>query len=543
MISAILTTLLWRSSSIFAVRSRGTPRVASNPRRRVRDFAQARSYGNVNKALADAALTMGDIDHGVLYKAHVARARRDTTCIRKNLDLPASNAPAICSAEKSMKTLLALAALALPSLALANGGGYIYGNSKLGSLGLFQPKNAEQIEMRTELLEIDLGVENASVSVEYTLHNPGKSVTIEAGFPITSNDVRDVHGKSIPPPTPLEKFNATADGETVISEVKWDLPREATSKTRYDFWGKTVAGWHVFKLPFKTGQTRTFRVTYETPYSGESWSISDKGGVSTGAFHYLFSTAAVWKGPIQSGKVVIRAAHVDADKVKFNLPKRFARKGDVWTWEFKDFEPTLADDLQIAVHPARESWGQALPGSETDDTPHGVQVEYVKSGGRWEMHHRLYTASATSTLAAEGERTYDAQNVAGWERPWAEGAADDGVGESLTLKLKQPRKVSHIGIRNGFVDRGKSALYSANNRVAEFAVSINGAKPFTARVPDEALNFRHFFIPVPAATKAVNDIKLTIQKVYRGEKHRDTCVTQIILVTPLEKAPKIEPVR
>ncbi len=45
-----------------AARSRGTPRVANNLLRWVRDFAQVRADGKVNRDVADAALTMRDID-------------------------------------------------------------------------------------------------------------------------------------------------------------------------------------------------------------------------------------------------------------------------------------------------------------------------------------------------------------------------------------------------------------------------------------------------------------------------------------------------
>jgi hypothetical protein len=449
-----------------------------------------------------------------------------------------------------MKTLPVLAALLLPVAVLANGGGYQYGNSKLGSLELFQPKNAEQVEMQTELLEIELGVERARVAVEYTLRNSGKAVTVEAGFPITADNARMTESGALNPPSQaLQNFSAAADGEPVKWELKWDLPRKKKGndpEVALPMDGARVSGWHVFKLPFKSGQSRTFRVTYDTPYAGATASVSEDSHDSVESVSYLFSTAAVWKGPIKSGKVVVRAAHVDADKVKFNLPKRFTRKGDVWTWEFKDFEPTLADDLKIAVHPASQSWGRTLPDGSKDGEGDPAYVDYVKESGRWEMQHRLYKATASSTLPPQGEKTYEAKNVGDYGgRVWAEGAPDDGVGESLTLTLDQPRKVSRIGVRNGYVRRDGSTeeLYSANNRVAEFAVSINGGKPFTAPLPDELLKRRLFFIPLPTDTPPVKTIQLTIQKVYRGTKYRDTCVSAIRLVTPLEKAPKITPSR
>jgi Holliday junction DNA helicase RuvB len=45
-----------------ANRSRGTPRIANRLLRRVRDFAEVKSEGKINKSIADAALKMLDVD-------------------------------------------------------------------------------------------------------------------------------------------------------------------------------------------------------------------------------------------------------------------------------------------------------------------------------------------------------------------------------------------------------------------------------------------------------------------------------------------------
>ena len=69
-----LTKIVTRSASLLEVeidqegaseianRSRGTPRIANRLLRRVRDFAEVKSKGKVNKATADAALKMLDVD-------------------------------------------------------------------------------------------------------------------------------------------------------------------------------------------------------------------------------------------------------------------------------------------------------------------------------------------------------------------------------------------------------------------------------------------------------------------------------------------------
>ena len=46
-----------------AKRSRGTPRISNRLLRRVRDFAEVRADGKITRAVADAALTMLDVDH------------------------------------------------------------------------------------------------------------------------------------------------------------------------------------------------------------------------------------------------------------------------------------------------------------------------------------------------------------------------------------------------------------------------------------------------------------------------------------------------
>src|SRR5512135_1649781 len=69
-----LTRIVSRSAQLLAVavdpegaleiarRSRGTPRIANRLLRRVRDFAEVRAGGDVSRAVADAALSMLDVD-------------------------------------------------------------------------------------------------------------------------------------------------------------------------------------------------------------------------------------------------------------------------------------------------------------------------------------------------------------------------------------------------------------------------------------------------------------------------------------------------
>lgn len=459
-----------------------------------------------------------------------------------------------------MKPFVLLLAVSFPTIALANGGGYISGTKNNGSLGAFVPKNAQQIEMQTEDLHIDLNVENGHVDVVYTLHNPGKTVTAEVGFPCTAlaaapgEEDAPKKGGAWKATPPLRNFTVELDGQKIDSKVFRNTEGERKTP-KSESTGPLDAGeyrfvpfWYTFKLPFEGGQSRKLHVSYDTEYYQSSGSVSDDIQSRAETFTYLFSSAAVWKGAIGEGKVTIRAVGVPADTVKFNLPKRFHRDGNAWTWNFKNFEPGLADDLVISAWPEESSYGRPinLPVKD-DESP--LYADFVHIGKTWTLHHRDYTATTSSNLPStkkgDEEIKYDAENL-GDNDPstcWAEGAKGPGIGESITLKLRIPRKVTAISVQNGYCNPENESLYTKNSRVQEFAVSINGGKPFTATIPDERLTRRGHLIPVPEDVGEVKTITLTIQKVYAGSAYEDTCISGIELITPLEKEPKITQAR
>ncbi|MDA8328000.1 MAG: Holliday junction branch migration DNA helicase RuvB [Betaproteobacteria bacterium] len=59
-------TMVEEGATEIARRSRGTPRIANRLLRRVRDYAEVRADGRVTSAVADAALSMLDVDHAGL---------------------------------------------------------------------------------------------------------------------------------------------------------------------------------------------------------------------------------------------------------------------------------------------------------------------------------------------------------------------------------------------------------------------------------------------------------------------------------------------
>lgn len=428
-------------------------------------------------------------------------------------------------------TLLILACAATPDL-LANGGGYAKG---VVSTSAFQPIGVEQVEMLSERLEIDLHIEYADIRIEYVLHNPGKKITVECGFPAAASNFNMFRAQETAARKPemLEDFSITADDSKLKVSI---LPDDAKLGREAQKLDKTsLISWHVVKIPFAAGQTRRVSVSYRNPYHIQRSFVSDDSSVSSPSLTYLFSAAGLWSGPIKQGTVIINATTVKPDRVQLSHPKRFTAEPGCWKWSFTDFEPTLEDDLIIKTGPAK----------------HGFDGGYLAEGGEWKNDglkgakwsiYAGFTATASSYLKEANGVQHPPGNLTDWERnAWVEGVDGDGIGEFVTLTLKKPAKVGRVGIQNGYTK--SRALYFANNRAAQFNVSVNDGKPFQVEVPDEFLEDELFWFDLPKSSAPVKTIKFEIVAVHPGTTYKDTAISDIELLVPLDKTPKIQPAR
>lgn len=423
----------------------------------------------------------------------------------------------------------------------ANGGGYAKGTV---STSAFRPIGVDQVEMISERLEIDLHLEYADIRVEYVLHNPGKKVTVECGFPAVRSTDRHfmlppgLKEESAAKPEMLENFGISADGKNLKVSILAD-----NARLRGGNEGKTgvseLTSWHVVKIPFAEGQTRIIKAGYRNPYYNSVHHVSDDSSESSPSLTYAFSAAALWAGPIKQGTVIINATAVDPAGVRMNHPKRYVPEKGRWTWSFTDFEPTLEDDLVIQTRLDRHIFGR-------ESGP------YVAEGGEWKddglkgaqwLAYQDFTATASSTLTEPDGTEHAAKNVSDWTRDsaWVEGRQDHGIGESLMLALAKPVKVDRVGIVNGYTK--SRDLYHANNRVMQLMVSVNGGKAIPVDLPDEILQQEHFWFDLPKAAEPVKTIRLEIAAVFPGTRYNDTAISDIVLLQHLSKAPKIQPAR
>lgn len=145
------------------------------------------------------------------------------------------------------------------------------------------------------------------------------------------------------------------------------------------------------------------------------------------------------------------------------------------------------------------------------------------------------TVIASSSLAPQGKRTYDASNAAdlSYETAWVEGKPGLGIGEWIEYQFPagNPR-ITSIIVCNGYIRSQKA--WEENARVKKMEVTINGKK-FTTLHFDDVYAEQIFDVGeigwkrVEGTEPGTEPIKMrfTILDVYPGTKYEDTAITEI----------------
>jgi hypothetical protein len=281
--------------------------------------------------------------------------------------------------------------------------------------------------------------------------------------------------------------------------------------------------------------------------------MSDDMYKSAPAISYLFSAAGLWKGSIKSGEVTVRATGINPDEIRLSHPQRFKQEGAKWTWNFTDFEPGLQDDLEIVAGEAEYSnWAKDEDGNYIGiyaARGQSMDTGELRKSGKWTFRSRQFTVAASSRMRPEKVRgqyiTEDAWEAMQRSLPWVEGAKDDGIGESVTLTMKQPVKATRLLIKNGArvaaagadFSRMSTELFQERSRVKKLGVSVNGGAPFSVEMPDSY--FADGIVNLPQDAGELKTVKLTIEEAWPGTKFRETCISEVDVEIPLSKPPVI----
>lgn len=443
-----------------------------------------------------------------------------------------------------MKTRVLLASgilLASASTLLANGGGYFRGGvENTGDVAGFEPKATENIRILDEKLTVKLGAKEADVEVRYLMKNvTDKKVKVRFGFPVEESiDSELMTDKpSVPDPKKLKYckgYAIEANGKTLKST--WNGESKDIRDKRF----KGIAGWMVSELSFAGSEEKSVRIRFQSSYPEEEWGVSDDSSLSAAVFKYRLSTAACWAGTIGEGRLEFIANGINSDDIKPLKPvNRFKKDGDKWVWHFKELEPSLADDIEFESRPAESIYYGRTPDGKHINADTKNPVSFIERAGQWSTTHQNYKATASSTLASEGDHSYGPANLNNHNAndAWSEGASGNGTGEWLEIVPEQPKPLLSINMQHGYQN---GTLFNENARPKKAVIQLNDEHKFETVFPDQATEVP---IPVTNYRKPVRKIRITFTEVYPGSKFEDLCVTSIRLHVRLDKKPKLEPTR
>ncbi|MGO9437199.1 MAG: NADase-type glycan-binding domain-containing protein [Terracidiphilus sp.] len=439
----------------------------------------------------------------------------------------------------------ALLASALP--AAANWGGSAGGSVGTGS---FKPFGTAQVEMQREELNILLYHDHAKVQVHYVLKNTGDAVDVKAGFPClgaTPSEqepgVKTLESNYLE----IEDYRLTVNGHAVSYRTeRGELGNWKTLFASGYLDGVEGAGgadnsacqdcriwWLTSRVHFDEDETKQITIEYESNYEYIDGGFSDDSDYESDTFRYLLSTASAWKGPIQQGRVTIKAATVNLDSILIKPEGRFKRVADSYVWEFSGLNPTMADNIEVSLNNKFSTVFNYEHATDADKS------WYSFEGDKYYFDFHGYTARASSEKPG-----YPVANIADTadDTAWVAGK-NGGIGESFTLTLVQPTHVDQIGIVPGFAKSRQ--LYFANNRIEQLDVSVNGGPPVMVMLPDEYISFGpdsqkgYHLIDLGTYTGLAKTLTLTVRKVYPGSRYNDTCISEILLRKRLAKKPTV----
>ncbi len=458
----------------------------------------------------------------------------------------------------------------LPSVAEANGGGYTRG-SAYGDILPFDMEEIGHVAMLEEDLQINLWTTYADVKVTYKMKNTqNRPVKVRFGFPIEAEvspfeSSKEKRLQSMSPRT----YRVTARGQEVpSSQVRQaSVPGSGEYETM-----EAIESWMVSELEFAPGEELTLSIDCRVNHLVRVSYISDESNAHR-EMVYRLSSAAVWNGPIRKGKVTVRPRSVEADEVSIAAPaNRFKREGDAWVWSFEDLEPTLADDIRIAVEPLEEKRRSVVTNQE-DHFERNADLRnfVVRRGTVWMrgMSPVEIDVKASSTSkplpAAKGEDApcgFESGSLPvesmNWDTryTWGEGVPGPGIGESVTVTLKKPSRLAGFRIVPCYVDHygacmkyawpeeaGNVARDSSEfNSVTEMEVVVNGGS-WRKIVTFEPGLQEGAWVSLLLCKEKVKTVQLIIRKVAPGTVHDITCLSRLMMYRLLSKEPKIDPTR
>jgi hypothetical protein len=189
-------------------------------------------------------------------------------------------------------------------------------------------KAAEQIEMKSEEVYLELSKTTLKVKAVFHMNNTGPELKIKEGFP--EGYYKDT----------LSDFTVTCQDKQIKTETIDFLEgaEKVHNKTQHDYW---ITWEHTY--PANAQQDIEVNYTVNITWNGR---VDELNLNQTG---YILHTGAAWKGVI--GKATVILAFKDGltplHVMHISKPKKAVIEKDKITWTFTNLEPTRKDNINF----------------------------------------------------------------------------------------------------------------------------------------------------------------------------------------------------
>ncbi len=216
------------------------------------------------------------------------------------------------------------------------------------------PSHAVNIQMVSEVVNVNLSLDSSFVDCTFHMHNWGKQTDLDVGFPIMNfylwdNDYLNSVNKT--------KFDVIVRGQN-IDKVNIYIPKElqamlkgVNGSDRFDVlrtYENMNKPWFLWHVHFAKNEGVTIIVRYRLPNG--STKISH-------FFDYLLSTGAGWKGDIKDAKVIIRLNEVaDVQMLDIKPKQSYERRKSEIIWHLKNLKPTIKNDIFLEFETSKGAY-------------------------------------------------------------------------------------------------------------------------------------------------------------------------------------------
>jgi hypothetical protein len=199
------------------------------------------------------------------------------------------------------------------------------------------------IRLIYEKVTVDLTLDSSYVHCYFRLHNEGKAMKIQIGYPNMSYySNNDQHNLKFNP------ISAFENGEK-INGINTYVP-DSVNLRNNDNYNKP---WYLWNTNFDANETKVIVVTYSLP----------KGTVKNDLYYkfdYLLSTGAGWKGKIGEAEIIVNLKNIDKDLILKTSPANFTSTSNQIVWKLHNIEPTSLDDISISYEKQKGQYGERL---------------------------------------------------------------------------------------------------------------------------------------------------------------------------------------